>query len=83
MSDKAEYKVSFGVIARTVLYEDREGIIRFTFDVDTADGRNIIFLERNAKGLSPEARVREDMVAERVKEHLISVGYEVRFFPPG
>jgi hypothetical protein len=48
MSDKAEYKVSFGVIVRTVLYEDREGMIRFTVDFDTAGGRNIIFLERNA-----------------------------------
>jgi len=80
MSDKQEYKVSFGPIARTILYEDLEGVLRFIFDVDT-DGRNTIFLERNTKSLSPEARLRENIAAERTKEHLTSIGYEVRFFP--
>jgi hypothetical protein len=81
MNQKAEYKVSFGRIARTIFYEDSKGSIPFTFDVDTSQGRNIIFLERSAEVSSAEKRLREQIAAERTKQHLTSLGYEVRFFP--
>jgi hypothetical protein len=81
--DRAEYKVSLAKIARTLLYEDRAGSIRFTFDLDTSGGQKIIILERTERVLPPRDQARYDLAFGRAKDYLFSLGYQVEVFPEG
>jgi len=82
MNSTSDYKVSLGRIARTLLYEDPQGTIRFGFDFDTANGQNILILERPAndpKGTIEQSRI--DLAFERTKQHLLKEGHQVKIWP--
>jgi hypothetical protein len=90
--NSSEYKVSLGSIARTLLYEDSQGIIRFGFDFDTSEGKNILILERPVSGLKridsiedEQLRVAEQarisMAFERTKKYLLEQGHQVKVWP--
>ena len=72
-----DYKVSFGSIARTILYEDSLGTLRFTFDVDTSRGQETIVLEGSVKPPSADAEVRNNLARDRIREYLVALGYQV------
>ena len=73
----ADFKVSVGPIARTLLYEDAEGTIRFTFDVETISGKNTVFLDRPGRVLIAAEQRRIDQALTRTRDYLLSRGYEV------
>jgi len=88
----SKYKVYLGSIARTLLYEDSEGIIRFAIDFDTSENPNILILERPGSVLSRKApisdeelrvteRARINLAFERTKEHLLAEGRRVKVWP--
>lgn len=92
MSSASDYKVELGKIARTLLYEDSEGTIRFGFDFDTSGGQNILILERpsgtimntvsSEGGRSNEAEhSRVNVAFERTKQYLVSRGHNVKVWP--
>jgi hypothetical protein len=92
MDSGSDYKVEFCKIPRTILYEDSQGTIRFGFDGNTAQGRNILILERrlettrkapSAEGTSSNevSQSRLDMAFERTKQYLVSRGYRVKVWP--
>lgn len=83
MSSSSEYKVNVGAIARTLLYEDSRGTIRFTFDIDTSKGEKTIILERPAKRLPEAEQPRINLAFERTKQYLLSRGYQVEVFESG
>jgi hypothetical protein len=80
MTSAPDYKISFGAVARTLLYEDSEGTICFTFDVDTIKGQQTIILERYWKSMIESEQLRIDFAFERAKEYLASRGYKVEIF---
>ena len=80
MSTTPDYKISFGSIARTLIYEDARGTVLFTFDVDTENGRNCIILEPPSRELIEAEQLRQDLALQRVKQHLVSKGYDVEVF---
>lgn len=96
MNSSLDYKVSFGKIARTILYEDFEGVIRFTFDAspskESSERRWTMILER------PPGRFRQideiedehlrtveqrqlELAFERVRQYLVACGYQVKILP--
>jgi hypothetical protein len=77
MNSNPDYKISVGEIARTFVYEDSQGRIRFTFDLETTDGKKLVFLERPGKSLIELEQVRIDLATERTKHYLVSRGYQV------
>ena len=92
----SDYKVSFGRIAKTILYEDSFGTIRFGFDVspygDPSKGKWTIGLERPADQLKQADSIEDEQLRtteqkrietafERVKEYLFSCGYQVKIWP--
>ena len=81
MSSPADYNVSFGrEVARTLLYEDSQGTILFTFDLSDK-GSNTLSLEgRVEKGAPPDKQARRNMAFERATQHLVSSGYKVEDF---
>jgi hypothetical protein len=78
--ETANYSVRFGPIARTILYEDSQGVIRFCFDVNPVKselGKWEVHLERKAHiGGTAESK-RSDAAFERVAAYLVSRGYLV------
>ena len=80
MKTSADYKVSLGDIGRTVLYEDAQGTIRFTFDVETSNGQNKIILERGKTSTVEAERLRTNLASERTKQYLLSRGYQVEYY---
>jgi hypothetical protein len=80
MTPTSDYKVSFGRIARTLIYEDSKGTLCFTFDVDTSNGKNTLILERMGKSLIEAEQSRFDLALERAKQYLLSRGHEVEVF---
>jgi hypothetical protein len=82
MNSASSYKVSLGSIARTILYEDSQGVIRFSFDFDTSKGQNLLILERPANdpiGTIEQSRI--DLAFERTKQHLLKQGHQVKIWP--
>jgi hypothetical protein len=82
MNSTSDYKVSLGKVARTILYEDSQGTILFTFDVDTAKEKNAVILERpanNPRGTVEQSRI--DLAFERTKQHLLTQGHQVKIWP--
>ncbi len=80
MNSSSDYKVSFGRIARTLLYEDSQGIVRFTFDIDTSNGQKLIILEKRPLDTYGDDRLRADLIFERTKQYLLLCGYQVEVF---
>jgi hypothetical protein len=83
-----EHKVSFGQLARTLLYEDVRGTLCFCFDIsslrDPQDGKYTIFLGHQAisgdyKKIDPseEEKLRIDAAWEHANTFLVSCGYKV------
>lgn len=68
--------MSLGRIARTIVYEDSLGTLRYTFDVDTSKGQKAIALEGI---VNPPAggEARNVLGLDRVREYLVSLGYRV------
>jgi hypothetical protein len=88
----SKYKVYLGGLARTLLYEDSEGIVRFGFDFDTSENPNILILERPGSILSqkeptPDEQLRTtesariNLAFERTKQHLLAKGHRVKVWP--
>ncbi len=91
MNSTQEYKIQFGRIARTLLYEDSQGAIRFTFDCSLGRGPNgkyIVELDHPSlvlkrinsiedEHLRMAERQRMDLAIERTKQYLLSCGYEI------
>lgn len=89
MSLSTEYKVSFGSIARTLVYEDSLGGICFAFDVSPADdlskakwnlhlGRQA--LTPNGEKLLHNTTAETERIAvalDKIKEYAASRGYLV------
>ncbi len=87
MVGNLEYKVSFGKVARTLIYEHKSGSLLFTFDVapstNPSQGQWTLFLDREALTLQgerlgtnvPVAWVAEAL--ERTKLYAASCGYQV------
>ena len=80
MTSSSKYKVSVGSIARTLLYEDSDGTIRFTFDIDTSKTEGIIILELPRKNSIHTSQERFNLAVERVRQYLLSRGYRVDIF---
>jgi hypothetical protein len=80
MTSISDYKVSVGRIARTLIYEDSQGTILFTFDVDADPKSKSVILERKGKSLIEAEQLRINMAFERTKEYLLSCGYQVEIF---
>jgi hypothetical protein len=77
-----DYKVSFGKVTRILVYEDSLGSIRFTFDIGskTQLGQSTIVLEHPGRS-SPESDERRISTAmDRVREYLVSCGYNVEIY---
>ena len=81
MNPESSYKVYWGRVARTIRYEDPNGTVLFSFDVDTSNGKNLVILEPPSKRLIDAEQQRNDLALERVKEHLLSLGFQVELFP--
>ena len=94
--NSTDYTVSFGKIARTLLYEDSGGAIRFGFDVsphkEASEGKWTIVLERPSSESRRVASItdgqlrvveqrRLDIAFERSKQYLVSCGYLVKIWP--
>jgi hypothetical protein len=78
-----DYKVSFGKIARTLIYEDSLSSVLLAFDIGdkTRSGQNTTVLEHPGRS-SPEndeQRIRTAM--DRAREYLVSCGYNVEIYP--
>lgn len=96
MSHTQDYKVSFGQTAKTLLYEDSLGIIRFGFDVSPSNSQAkekwTIGLEKPVDHFKQAASIKDEKlrIAEqkrietafkRTQEHLLSLGYQVKVWP--
>ncbi|MDQ6630999.1 MAG: hypothetical protein M3Y82_04480 [Verrucomicrobiota bacterium] len=77
MNSTPEYQVRLGSIARTILYEDSQGAIRFTFEWETIKDQTTIFLEWPSKSLIETEQLRINLAFERIKKYLIARGYKV------
>lgn len=77
MSAPSDYKVSFGRTARTLLYEDSEGTILFTFDLSGKGPKSLSLEGRVEKGAQPDKQARRNLAFERATQYLMSCGYEV------
>jgi hypothetical protein len=91
--NSTDYKVSVGKIARTLLYEDSQGTICFTFDVavetkNSPTGKWILALDNPTpdfkridsikdEKLRVAEKLRLETAMERTKQFLISKGYEI------
>jgi hypothetical protein len=79
MNSGSGYRVDFGKIARTILYEDSKGTLCFTFDADSSTKPQTVFLERQSNAqLNPDEQLRIDLALNRTKEYLHSCGYQVQ-----
>lgn len=86
MNSTSDYKISAGPVARTLLYEDSQGTILFTFDVDTTKEENAVILERPAESLKKAESIeneqsRTNLAFERTKQHLLEQGHQVKVWP--
>ena len=77
------HRVSFGKIARTLIYEDSLGSVLLTFDIGDKiqSAQNTIILEhpgRSSPG-NDDQRIRTAM--DRAREYLVSCGYNVEIYP--
>jgi hypothetical protein len=88
----SSYKVSLGSVARTILYEDSQGIIRFSFDFDTSEGQNALILERPVASLRRIDSIEDEQLRtaeqsrinsafEGTKQHLLKQGHQVKIWP--
>lgn len=87
MNPNEDYKVSFGRIARTILYEDEAGALQFGFDVkpkkDPATGKWTLVLESEpiVIGNGRLSAGRATLALSRVRDYTASRGYDVVLFP--
>ena len=91
MKNHPEYKMAFGRRGRTVDYEDALGKFTFVFDVDYSATRTkgqkekllvskVALKDMKVWQCQTEAdREHLALMLERVKEYLISLGYDVDF----
>jgi hypothetical protein len=87
MNDVPAFKVSFGRVAQTLLYEDSQGSILFTFDLSPTEPKGKWNLHLNRQPLTGEGKKmsltttaeheRAVKALERTKEHVVSAGYFV------
>lgn len=78
-----DHKVRFGKIARTLIYDDPLGSIRFTFDIGdkTQSGQNTIVLEHPGRSSPDNDEQRISTAMDRAREYLVSCGYNVEVYP--
>ena len=75
-----EYNVRLGGVARTIFYEDTQGSICFTFDVETVNGQATIILERGPETTVESERLRRNMASDKITQYLIGCGYKVSYY---
>jgi len=92
METDSQYRVNFGQIARTLVYEDERGAIIFAFDVTPTKGQSkaqwILHLSGQPvaqNGKMVEFRMQSErericLAFERTKQYAASRGYQVE--PP-
>jgi NDP-sugar pyrophosphorylase family protein len=79
MGSSSDYQVSFGPIARTLLYEDSDGTVKFTFDTIGEKKPKGLYLEgRIEEGATADLQARRDVAFKRSAAFLRSRGYEVQ-----
>lgn len=82
-----DYKINFGFIARTIDYQDAQGELCFTFDIEPAQdavtGKWVLHLDNpsalepsRAKSASEQLRIA--LITKRVEEYLENKGYRVQ-----
>lgn len=92
MNSTSDYKVSLGKIARTIIYEDSNGMFRFGLDFDTSAGQNILILERPVEAIKKVGSIEDtvlrtaeesriNLAFERTRQHLIKQGHQVKIWP--
>lgn len=86
MNSNSNFNISVGRIGRTLIYEDSTGKLIFTYDADTSKGQNkIILYEKPMTGdfkplslpLSEADIARVKLAGNRIKEYLLSRGYQI------
>lgn len=89
MNDAEEYKIGFGSVARTLVYEDGLGVIIFAFDVNPVVDKatNMYRIYIGDRGLSTDYKMMKNLTAsgrdrvalahQRTREFAISRGYLV------
>jgi hypothetical protein len=91
MNPKPDYEVGFSTKARNLFYKDSDGILHFTFDVDTAKKPTLVILDTmpltkdfrmiELSNLTQAEQSRIKLAGEKVKRYLISCGSEVKDLP--
>jgi hypothetical protein len=86
----SSYTVSFGRIARTLIYKDEQGVLVFTFDLKPAPGADgkhwMLTLDPRALTedhsvvavITEDQRQRIEEAATRTANYAVSQGYSVR-----
>lgn len=85
MTTDTDFKVYFGRVGRSLIYEDSKGSFLFSFDFAMPNGKKIVVYKTKRTGdLKPipddlfEAdKVRIQLAFERVKEYVVSCGFQI------
>ena len=95
MKNLLKFEVGFGKIARTIVYKDDRGILCFTFDISPAKDITTrkwkILLNRTPliqengklKKMTTVDSDRASVALERVRKHVISLGYLIEITTSG
>jgi hypothetical protein len=91
MKPEPGYEVGFSKHARNLFYKDSQGVLHFTFDVDTARKPTRVILDTTPlaedfrmielSNLTQAEQLQIKLAGEKVKQYLITCGYEVKDLP--
>jgi hypothetical protein len=81
----SDYKVHFGRIGRSLIYEDSKWNLLFSFDFSMPDGKKIVVYKAKLTGdqkpipsdLSEADKSHIELAFERVKKYVVSCGYQI------
>jgi hypothetical protein len=81
----SNFKVNFGRVGRSLIYEDDSGTLLFSFDFAEPDGKRIIIYKAElTSDLKPipsvlleDEQSRLQLAHERVKQYVVSRGYKL------
>jgi hypothetical protein len=78
MNQPSQYTVKWGHVARTVIYQDSDGEILFTWDASDK-GQKRIVLEHHAPEIPRGSKY--NIAFERTKQYMESCGFNVEVYP--
>lgn len=91
MNPKPDYEVGFSTKAGNLFYKDFHGMFYFTFDLDKYQKPPLIILDKipltedikmiEISNLSQAELSRINLAGERVRQYVISCGYQVKDLP--